>query len=220
MCKMTEKEICDVVLEQSSSIAAIKSNVKVDRKRSRSKCRALNKKEIFGIRILLVRKNKIWDQQQERLLCCGILPSYSLVPSFLLVSWRSPLASGLPVVFLFCPWCCSESEDSVINLRIQHSNCLWYLFDFLIPCTLSPSQVPLRYNLSITVCICTPCQGASFPSKTDSFLCGHGPDTLACKASPSFDGCGTSLSVSLSLSLSLILSSPPSHCAFLGYEQI
>ena len=108
----------------------------------------LNKKEIFGVRVLLVRKNKIWDQQQERLLYCGILPSSSLVPSFLLVSRRSPLASWLPVVFLFCPWCCSESEDSVINLRIQHSNCLWYLFDFLIPCAWSPSQVSLRYNLS------------------------------------------------------------------------
>ena len=36
------------------------------------------------------------------------------------------------------------------------------------------------------------------------FLWGHDPDTLACKARPSFDGCGTSLSVSLSLSLSLL----------------
>ena len=50
---------------------------------------------------------------------------------------------------------------------------------------------------------CTPCQRASYTSKTDSFLWGHGPDTLACKARPSFDGCGTSLSVSLSLSLSI-----------------
>ena len=54
----------------------------------------------------------------------------------------------------------------------------------------------------LTVCTCTPCQRASYTSKTDSFLWGHGPDTLACKAMPSFDGCGTSLSVSLSLSLS------------------
>ena len=75
------------------------------------------------------------------------LPSSSLVPSFFLVSRRSPLASGLPVVFLFCPWCCSESEDSVNNSRIQHSNCLWYLFDFY-SLYLSPSQVPMRYNLS------------------------------------------------------------------------
>ena len=45
----------------------------------------------------------------------------------------------------------------------------------------------MHYTLSTTVCICTPCQGASFPSKTDSFLRGHGPDTLACKARPSFD---------------------------------
>ena len=60
----------------------------------------------------------------------------------------------------------------------------------------------MHYTLSTTVCFCTPCQGASFPSKTDSFLWDYGPDTLACKARPSFDRCGTSLSVSLSLSLS------------------
>ena len=39
--------------------------------------------------------------------------------------------------------------------------------------------------------------------KTDSFLWCHDPYTLACKARPSFDGCGTSLSVSLSLSMIL-----------------
>ena len=43
---------------------------------------------------------------------------------------------------------------------------------------------------------------ASFTCKTDSFSWGHGPDALACKARPSSDKCGTSLSVSLSLSLS------------------
>ena len=35
-------------------------------------------------------------------------------------------------------------------------------------------------------------------SKKDSFSWGHDPCTLACKARPSFDGCGTSLSVSFS----------------------
>ena len=40
------------------------------------------------------------------------------------------------------------------------------------------------------------------------FLWGHDPNTLACKARPSFDGCGTSLSVSLSLSLSLSMFPP------------
>ena len=49
----------------------------------------------------------------------------------------------------------------------------------------------------------TTCQRASFNSTTDSFLRGHDPYTLACKARPSFDRCGTPLSVSLSLSLSL-----------------
>ena len=70
-----------------------------------------------------------------------------------------------------------------------------------LPCTLSSSLNTVLYTLSTTVCTCTPCQRASFTCKTDSFLWGHGPDTLACKARPSFDRCGTSLSVSLSLSL-------------------
>ena len=39
---------------------------------------------------------------------------------------------------------------------------------------------------------------ASFTCKTDSFSWGHGPDALACKARPSSDQCGTSMSVSLS----------------------
>ena len=73
---------------------------------------------------------------------------------------------------------------------------------FFFSCTMSSSLTTMHYTLSTTVCTCTPCQGASFPCKTDSFLWGHGPDTLACKARPSFDRCGTSLSVSLSLSLS------------------
>ena len=68
------------------------------------------------VRISFVPKNKIWDLQQERLLYCGILPSSLLVPSFLLVSRLSPPASWLPGVFLFCLWCCSESEDSAMNL--------------------------------------------------------------------------------------------------------
>ena len=72
-----------------------------------------------------------------------------------------------------------------------------------LPWTLSSSLNTVHYTLSTTVCTCTPCQRASFTCKTDSFLWGHGPDTLACKARPSFDRCGTSLSVSLSLSLSL-----------------
>ena len=157
-------------------------------------------KEISGVRLLIVRKNKIWDQQQVRLLYCGILPSFLLVPLFLLVSWFHPLASGLPVFFVFCLWCCSESEDSANNSRIQHSNCLWFMFDFLSLCTWVHLKTCCIAFCPLTVCVCTPCQRASSTSKTDSFLWCHGPDTLACKARPSFDGCGTSLSVSLSLS--------------------
>ena len=73
---------------------------------------------------------------------------------------------------------------------------------FSIP---SPSQDKLHWQLSITVCTCTTCQRASFNSTTDSFSWGCDPYTLACKARPSYDRCGTSLSVSLSLSLSLML---------------
>ena len=57
-------------------------------------------------------------------------PAILLPGALLLVSWF-PLASWLPVFFAFCLWCCSESEDSVNNSRIQHSNCLWFMFDFL-----------------------------------------------------------------------------------------
>ena len=72
-------------------------------------------------------------------------------------------------------------------------------------CILSSSQDSMHCTLSLTVGLCTPCQRASFNSTTDSFSWGHDPYTLACKARPSFDRCGTSLSVSLSLSLSLSL---------------
>ena len=79
--------------------------------------------------------------------CCTVVSCHPP----LRFSWcprLSPPACWLPDVFLFCPWCCSESEDSAINLRFQHSNCLWPLFDFRISCTLSPSQVSLRCTLS------------------------------------------------------------------------
>ena len=67
-----------------------------------------------------------------------------------------------------------------------------------LPWTLS--SPPLCTTLCPQQFVPAPCQRASFTCKTDSFLWGHGPDTLACKARPSFDRCGTSLSVSLSLS--------------------
>ena len=58
-------------------------------------------------------------------------PAILLVPVFLLVSWFPPLASGLPWFFVFCLWCCSESEDSVNLLRIQRSNSLCDLVSLL-----------------------------------------------------------------------------------------
>ena len=59
----------------------------------------------------------------------------------------------------------------------------------------------MHCQLSSTVCTCTTCQRASFNSTTDSFSCCHDPYTLACKARPSFDRCGTSLSVIVIINL-------------------
>ena len=64
-------------------------------------------------------------------------------------------------------------------------------------CLLSSSQDKMHCALSLTVCTGAPCQRASFNSTTDSFSWVHDPYTLACKARPSFDRCGTSLSVPL-----------------------
>ena len=163
------------------------------------------------VRILFAPKKKSWDLFQVRLLHCGILPSSLRVLSLLLVFLAGlPLvAYWLPAFFLLFLWCCSKSEDSVINLRIQHSNCLWPLFLLSFTCTLSSSHVSMHYTLSMTVC--THLANSASPISFDIlfFSWGHDPYTLACKARPSFDGCGTSLSVSLSLSLSLSFSPPP-----------
>ena len=77
------------------------------------------------------------------------------------------------------------------NSAQQQPEC--YLMFFL--CILSSSQDKMHCTLSVTVCTCTPCQRVSFNSTTDSFSFGHDPYTLACKARPLFDRCGTSLSV-------------------------
>ena len=87
--------------------------------------------------------------------------------------------------------------EFVSSAQQQPVCCL--VFSFLY---LSPSQDKMHCTLSLTVCTCTPCQRASFHRTTDSFSWGHDPYTLAFKPRPSFDRCGTSLSVSLSLSLS------------------
>ena len=109
-----------------------------------------------------------------------------------LVSLAGLSPSWLP---LFLCGRCSESEDSVyLNLGIQHSNSL-SVISCLFLCILSSCQDKMHGTLSLTVCTCTPCQRVSFNSTTDSFSFGHDPYTLACKARPSFDRCGTSLSV-------------------------
>ena len=55
---------------------------------------------------------------------------------------------GFLISSCFVLWCCSESEDSVINMRIQHSNCLWPMYLFFV---MSPSQVSLQYTLSLSL---------------------------------------------------------------------
>ena len=137
--------------------------------------------------------------QQVRLLLWVSPPSFlGPCPGFLVV----PVPPGSLTFVFFCG-CCSESEDSLNLLWIQHSNSLWFMSLLFFFCSLSSSQDSVHCTLSVTVCMCTPCQRARSTCKTDSFLWCHGPDTLACKARPSFDRCGTPLSVSLSLSLSL-----------------
>ena len=77
---------------------------------------------------------------------------------------------------------------------IQHSislcdiSCLFFS-------SLSSPQDKMHCQLSLTVGLCNLAKRASFNSTTDSFSWGHDPFTLACKARPSFDGCGTFLSV-------------------------
>ena len=132
---------------QRSSSTAVMSIVKVDKQWSRSKWRVLDKKEEFTYERCSYQRTKVGTYSRND--CCIVVSCRP--PSWCFrFSWSPGLllpASWLPAFFLFCLWCCSESEDSAINLWIQHSNCLWYLFVFF-PCTLSPSQVPLRYNLS------------------------------------------------------------------------
>ena len=86
-----------------------------------------------GLRILFFERTKFGPTAGAT--AVPWYPATLLLCALLLVSWLPPLASGLPVVFVFCPWCCSESEDSVNNSRIQHSNCLWFMFDLLSLCT-------------------------------------------------------------------------------------
>ena len=138
---MTEKEICNVVLEQSSSSTAIKSNVRtkaVAVHAVKSKVNAdSNDQEVsdgfstegsIRKRILLVRRKNLGPTAGAT--AVPWYPAILFPGALLLVSWFH-LASWLLVFFAFCLWCCSESEDSVNNSRIQHSNCLWFMFDFL-----------------------------------------------------------------------------------------
>merc|ERR1712136_45376 len=81
---------------------------------------------------------------------------------------------------------------------IQHSislcdiSCLFFS-------SLSSPQDKMHCQLSLTVGLCTPCQKSKLQQYNRFFWWGHDPFTLACKSRPSFDGCGTFLSVSLSL---------------------
>ena len=97
---------------------------------SRSKWRVLNKMEESTNEFCSYQRTKVGSY--SRYDCCTVVSCRP--PSWCFrFSWSPGLplpASWLPAFFLFCLWCCSESEDSMTNLRIQHSNCLWPLFWF------------------------------------------------------------------------------------------
>ena len=105
-----------------------------------------------------VPKKKRWDLYQVRLFRCGILPSSLRVLLLLLVS-----LAGLPLLascFFFAFSCGVAPNPRILsfNLRIQHSNCLWFMSLLSFTCTLSSSQDSMHCTLSFTVCTCTPCQ--------------------------------------------------------------
>ena len=148
--------------------------------------RVLNKDEVIVYEFFVPTK-EILDGNQVRLMSCGILPTSSpgvgAFPGFpgrfvlLLASFVS-----LWTLLRIRGFCVLE----FVNSAQQQPVC--YLMSFFS--ILSSSQDKMHCQLSITVCTCTTCQRASFNSTTDSFLWGHDPYTLACKARPSFDRCG------------------------------
>ena len=193
----SDQEQCE---DESSSSAAVKSKVNVDRKRSRSKWRVLSRRKYPDMNNSGAKEKFGTNSRCD---CCIVVSCHppSWCPSSGLLT---PPDFRVPVIFVFCLRCCSESEDSVNDSRIQYSNCLWSMFDLLSLFAWVHLQTSCIALCPLTVCVCTPCPRVSSTGKTDSFLWGHDPDTLVCKVRPSFDGCGTSLSVSLSLSLSAL----------------
>ena len=99
----------------------------------------------------------------------------------------------------------NSAQQQPVRLRVFFSS-LNFEFTFV------------HYTLSTTVCSCTLPKEQVSPVRQILFLWGHGPDTLACKARPSSDQCGTSLSVSLSLSFVICfgLGAPPDHVLWQG----
>ena len=127
------------------------------------------------------------------------------LPLRLLVCFLVSLAGCVP------PWLPVPLSDVAPNPRIlvfefvgiQHSICLCDISVFFQFSEITSGQdaLPTVLNSGFVHTLPT----VQVPSAlTDSFSWGHDPFTLACKARPSFDGCGTSLSVSLSLSLSTL----------------
>ena len=115
-------------------------------------------------------KDRSYIMQQVRLLLWVSPPSFwvpVLVPGF---SWFLPVPGSL--CFVFACGCCSESEDSLNLLRIQHSNslCEYVSFFFLElrvhHCALHSVHNSLLLHLA---------NRASFTCKTDSFFVGPWP---------------------------------------------
>ena len=125
----SDQEHCE---GESISSAAVKSKVNADRK-DQEVSDGSQLKEIWSTITFCTKEQNLGSTagatavlRHPTILLPGALVSLGLLVS--------PLASGLPGFFVFCLWCCSESEDSVNNSRIQHSNCLWFRA-FLSLCT-------------------------------------------------------------------------------------
>ena len=188
-----QKELSKVVLEQSGSSTAIKNIVNVtaaaavQRLRVRWTRTDKIKKYVTGSQLKEIWSKIIYCPKEQNLAWAAGATAVLWYPAILLGFWFPDFPCGFLTPVSTC-FVCGVAP----NLRI-----LWICWEFstatacaiscCFSCPLSSSQVMMHYSLSTTVCICTPCQGASFPSETDSFLRGHGPDTLTCKARPSLD---------------------------------
>ena len=114
-------------------------------------------------------------------------------------TWRVDIKVR-PKLVISSFWQVSTSSCLLRRIRITgRTDLLWLFVSFLRTArTLSPLHSVHKQFVPAHLA-----NEQATSAKQILFLWSHDPYTLACKARPSLDGCGTSLSVSLSLSLSL-----------------